>query len=583
MTSAPRDETTLENIAAVTRQLGRLEAQLVTYVQALGHVGGEQATLVSNTLEELRLTYEELRSHNEALSGVQRSLREERQHYQDLVEFAGEGLVVTDPAGIIREVNRASVQLLGIERRSLVGRPLLAYLRSPAGRELAWTELRERVAALGPGEQVQWEGRLNAWREVEPEVAVTVARIARPGTAEVSGLHWSLRDISAQKRSEAEARRRLLELEALYAAAPIGLSYLDRELRYLRVNEQMAAINGFSAAEHLGKRGPELMPDLEETLIPTLREVLARGEPRLNLEVSGETPAHPGEVRHWQVSHYPVRCLDDEVIGVGSVALDITERVRSEEVVRALNETLDARVQERTEELQDANKALRRSEWRFYQAFHAGPVAACLTTLGEDRFLEVNRSFETLTGYAPDEVVGYTAEELGMWSSPADRAKLARAQEADEGFYDLELSLRTEAGDLRTVLLSGEVIQLDGNAAQLKFFYDITKRKRGERDLLEAIESTLQDASWFSHQVVEKLAQIRSGNLDQTEIAELTPREQQVLILVAKGLSNAQIAADLGLAPQTVRNYLATLYDKIGIHSRAEVIVWARERGLVGP
>ena len=56
-----------------------------------------------------------------------------------------------------------------------------------------------------------------------------------------------------------------------------------------------------------------------------------------------------------------------------------------------------------------------------------------------------------------------------------------------------------------------------------------------------------------------------------------------MLVLVAKGLSNAQIAADLGLAPQTVRNYLATLYDKVGVHSRAEVIVWARERGLVGP
>ena len=583
MTSAPRDETTLENIAAVTRQLGRLEAQLVTYVQALGHVEGEQATLVSNTLEELRLTYEELRGHNEALSSVQRSLREERQHYLELVEFASEGLVVTDPAGVVREVNRASVQLLGIERRWLVGRPLLAYLRSPAGRELAWTELRERVSALGPGEQVQWEGRLNAWREVEPEVAVTVAPVVRAGAAEVSGLHWSLRDISAQKRSETEARQRLLELEALYAAAPVGLSYLDHELRYLRVNERMAAINGFSASEHLGKRSPELVPDLEETLAPMLREILERGEPRSNLEVSGETPAHPGEVRHWQVSHYPVRCVDDEVIGVGSVALDITERVRSEEAVRTLNEALEQRVQERTEELRVANQALRRSEWRFYQAFHAGPVAACLTTLGEDRFLEVNRSFEALTGYVPDEVVGSTADELGMWASAADQAKLETAQGADEGFYDLELSLHTKGGDVRTVLLSGEVIQLDASAAQLKFFFDITERKRGERELLEAIESTLQDASWFSHQILEKLAQVRSGNLDQTEVAALTPREQQVLKLVAKGLSNVQIAADLGLASQTVRNYLATLYDKIGIHSRAEVVVWARERGLVGP
>jgi DNA-binding NarL/FixJ family response regulator len=54
-----------------------------------------------------------------------------------------------------------------------------------------------------------------------------------------------------------------------------------------------------------------------------------------------------------------------------------------------------------------------------------------------------------------------------------------------------------------------------------------------------------------------------------------------VLGRVAQGAGNEQIARELGIATQTVRNYISTLYDKLGVRSRAEAIVWARERGIV--
>ena len=49
---------------------------------------------------------------------------------------------------------------------------------------------------------------------------------------------------------------------------------------------------------------------------------------------------------------------------------------------------------------------------------------------------------------------------------------------------------------------------------------------------------------------------------------------------MAKGYNNAVIAAELGLAEQTVRNYIINLHEKLGVHSRVEAVVWARERGL---
>lgn len=62
--------------------------------------------------------------------------------------------------------------------------------------------------------------------------------------------------------------------------------------------------------------------------------------------------------------------------------------------------------------------------------------------------------------------------------------------------------------------------------------------------------------------------------------AALSPREREVLSLLADGLSNADIAARLGISDKTVRNHLSRLFDKLGVWTRAQAIVFARERGF---
>ena len=64
-------------------------------------------------------------------------------------------------------------------------------------------------------------------------------------------------------------------------------------------------------------------------------------------------------------------------------------------------------------------------------------------------------------------------------------------------------------------------------------------------------------------------------------VLDLTPREKQLLERISRGLSNHVIAEELHLSEQTIRNYCSTLYDKIGVRSRAEAVVWARERDLL--
>ena len=79
-----------------------------------------------------------------------------------------------------------------------------------------------------------------------------------------------------------------------------------------------------------------------------------------------------------------------------------------------------------------------------------------------------------------------------------------------------------------------------------------------------------------------RLAHNRTGSGGEYEPLDLSKREQEVLGLIARGLSNDTIAGELGLTVQTVRNYVAAVYDKLGVRSRAAAVVWARERGIVG-
>ncbi|MGV8678067.1 response regulator transcription factor, partial [Pseudomonas aeruginosa] len=110
----------------------------------------------------------------------------------------------------------------------------------------------------------------------------------------------------------------------------------------------------------------------------------------------------------------------------------------------------------------------------------------------------------------------------------------------------------------------------------------ISYRRRPQMELVHAIETVMQDVSWFSRTLLEKPANVPRANAPGTgpELADLTALESEVFDLICQGLADKEIAKELGLAPNTVRNHVATIYAKLDVHSRGEAIVWARERGF---
>lgn len=144
------------------------------------------------------------------------------------------------------------------------------------------------------------------------------------------------RDITKHKQTEEELKvknkqieEQFIELSHIYNTSPVGLSYIDTDIRFRRINQILADINGISIEEHIGKTLREVLPEHASTLQPKIRKVIKTGE-HLCFEVHGTTPAKPNEERDWRVDYYPVKSFDGSIQGVTSVWQDITNQKQTE-------------------------------------------------------------------------------------------------------------------------------------------------------------------------------------------------------------------------------------------------------------
>lgn len=126
-------------------------------------------------------------------------------------------------------------------------------------------------------------------------------------------------------------------LDAFFSASPAGLAILDRHLRFQRVNDTMATINGVPAVDHLGRTVREIIPELADQVEPCMRSVLLSGQKMLNRELCGPIPGGEGAFGYWVVNYFPILSERGEISRIGCVVLDITGCRRAEESLRRLS------------------------------------------------------------------------------------------------------------------------------------------------------------------------------------------------------------------------------------------------------
>jgi PAS domain S-box-containing protein len=165
----------------------------------------EALTEAYQTLEELRVSQEDLRLKSDELVRTRRSVDQERQRYYELFNLAPDGHIITDAAGIIREANRAASILLNLHHQFISGKALATYV-APEDR----AAFRSAINALRVNKvRSEWEARLTP-RNADPFTAQFVVTPVTDPITRKEYLHWVVRDVTEIKRTG----ERLLELNA---------------------------------------------------------------------------------------------------------------------------------------------------------------------------------------------------------------------------------------------------------------------------------------------------------------------------------------------------------------------------------
>jgi PAS domain S-box-containing protein len=414
-------------------------------------------------LEEKTLQLEE---SNRAL---QRDITERKKAEENLrllnsaVVQTKESILVTDaqlelPGPKIIFVNPAFTQMTGYTAEEVIGKTP-RILQGPRTDKAVLHRLRQNLknGEVFKGEAINYR---KDGTEYIQEWQITPLHDAGGNITHYVAIQ---RDITERKQAEALLFASQQRLNAFFTNAPAGLVLLDKELRYVQINETVANVNGLPVADHLGKTIRQILPKLAPMAEPLLQKVLATGQPIWNVELSGETPGQPGVLRHWLETFFPTFDKDGRPDGVGVIFVETTGQKQTE-------------------------MELRESQEKFSRIFESSPMAMALSTLEEGRYLNVNQEFLKMLQRTRDEVIGRTALELGVWSSLKQRNEQIAKLKEQTSVRNVELEIRGKLGQVNQILWSAERVVIGGKDCLLGSLLDISERKQVEVALSQSEE-----------------------------------------------------------------------------------------------
>ena len=475
------------------------------------------------------------------------------QNLQQIVSGLSEGVILIDPDQTLRWANDAALKAHGVRTIEELGQDVAEYRRRfhlryrnnrilddgryPVDRVVAGETFAEVVVEVTPdgADEPQWTHQVRSLVMTDedggPERLVLI-----------------IQDVS--DRFEAEER-----FEQTFNANPApALICRLSDQRFIKVNKGFLDLTGYNRGEVIGRSVYEIdlfngadQPDVAKRC---LHDGVTVPQMEAELGMSG------GGTRLVIIAGQPIELHDEDCMLFTMADL---ERRRV------------------------AETALVHSEARFDHTFDMAPAAMMMTSPEDLKLININPAFQRMTGYDPEAITDQCAAKLDLWETPSIRRSMEAALRSTGLIANLDARIRGRDGVLIDCLVSASLIEGGGSPCVLWVLQDISDRRHSEAEMLASIEAVMKDASWFSRALVEKLANLRSPPSSaehRKEVADLTPKERQVLGYICQGADDATIGDALNMSRNTVRNHVARIYGKIGVNKRGAAIVWARERGL---
>ncbi len=215
---------------------------------------------------------------------------------------------------------------------------------------------------------------------------------------------------------------------------------------------------GFERHDILGKPISDLIPGTQANgglQLPTI--LLSQGK------WSGELPFITSQNQEGiaEITAVLLRDRAGQSIGILRVLRDITQKKQAE-------------------------KNLLESEERFSKVFASNPAAIAISHFETGLFVDVNNSFERLTGYDKDFITSYEAHEIKLWSDSSQLSKAMNRLSAGETVHNVDAQLITNTGQVRAVLVSLERIMIGEDYFTVAMINDVSEQKKAEEALLKS-------------------------------------------------------------------------------------------------
>jgi PAS domain S-box-containing protein len=510
------------------------------------------------------------------------------------IEFAPVGLyeIKFDPPHFVW-VNEETCRILGYTSEELLKMNPLDFLDED-GKRLFLERIKRNLAGERVEPQAEFKIKTKDGKELWASINATFTR--KNGV--VDGALVAAQDITERRQAEQEIMRAKQLLEAHLNNAPEAVIEFDPEYRVIRWSKEAERIFGWSAEEILG-RSIEEMPWVYKDDVTLVGKVAAD-------MLSGKRPKNLNVNRNYRKDGSMICCewynsaiynVDGKLTSVLSLVLDVTERKKAEEALRASEErhrvisdittdfvfscvktphnefaidwmagatekvfgysaseirakrcwrftvqTQDLSIFEEKvtglrpgqssvselrithkngstrwlevvaqmeqddsnprnctlfgacrdiTERKKAEEKLKESEERFFKAFQLNPAPMAISFVG-GKFTDVNHSFERLTGFTRDEVIGKRGVNLGMYGSASERKELKRRLQQDGHVYNFPMTFNTKSMKQVHVLFSLEQIKLQNKPLVLGTAIDVTEKKRLQ-DELEKYSRSLEE------------------------------------------------------------------------------------------
>ena len=265
------------------------------------------------------------------------------------------------------------------------------------------------------------------------------------------------RDMEEYIKTHEALQQSELKFRGIFRTSPdtITISRLT-DGRYIEVNESFTTNTGYSQEEAIGKTAFELSLWFDNKDRNKVVEAIKNKGFIQNLHVRFR-------VKNGNILHGLLSANIIDIEGMPHV-LSVVQNIDS--IVKA-------------------REALQQSELKFRKAFTISPDAIAITHLESGLYIEINEGFTTMTGYTRDEIVGKTASEITIWADIKEREKLRRALKKKGFVKDHSSSFRTKNGDIIHVMVSANLIEINGEPHIISITRDI-------EDYINATEAFLQ-------------------------------------------------------------------------------------------